>query len=223
MGFSAFLLALLYLLDVSGLKNSFSSVESLRSFVAKKGGYAVIIMLVIQFLQVIILPVPGIISIGASVALFGPFKGALISFLGIFSGSVAGFYIGRKLGYKVVSFVVGDESLKKAQTALKGKDKAFLTAMFLLPFFPDDLLCFVAGLSTLTSRYFVPMIAVTRLVSAFITAYSVNGSIIPYNTPLGVSIWIIIFLSTAALSVYIYKYGDKPFRNVLSKIKRLFK
>lgn len=224
LGFSVFLLALLYILDVSGFKENFSSVESLRAYIQKNGGYAVVITLIIQILQVIILPIPGIISIGASVALFGPLKGAIISYAGIFTGSLAGFFIGRKLGYKVVAFVVGENSLQKAQNAVKGKDKAFLTAMFLLPFFPDDLLCFVAGLSTMTGGYFIPMIAVTRLISVFVTAYSVNGSIIPYNTAWGASLWIIIFLLTATISQYLYKNGDKlSFSGILKKIKRLFK
>ncbi len=224
LGFSAFLLALLYILDVSGFNEKFSSVESLRQYVRKNGGYAVVVMLVIQILQVIILPIPGIIPIGASVALFGPFIGAAISYTGIFTGSLIGFFIGRKLGYKVVSFVVGENSLLKVQNAVKGKDKAFLTAMFLLPFFPDDLLCFVAGLSTMTGGYFIPMIAITRLISVFLTAYSVNGSIIPYNTAWGASLWIIIFLLTAAMSQYLYKNGDKiSFSALLKKIKRLRK
>lgn len=215
---SAIITAFLYVLEKTGISDKFSSIDALREYVSGKGALAVLIMVVLQFLQVAVLPIPGIITTGASVALFGPFKGAVVSFTGIYVGSVTAFIVGRRLGYKVIKYLVGKENFEKARKLTEGKDKIMLTAMFLLPFFPDDLLCFVAGLSSMTERYFFITVAITRFISVFTTAYSLNGSIIPFDTEWGASLWSIILLATAYISLCVYKNGDA----VSEKIKKIF-
>ena len=81
--------------------------------------------------------------------------------------------------------------------------------MFLFPFFPDDLLCFVAGLSSMSPKFFLIMITVTRLVSTFTTAYSVNGSLIPYDTWWGIIIWAVLIVGCILLVKAVYKNSDK--------------
>lgn len=199
----------LYLLEVSGFLYKIDSVEDLREFISSYGVWSVAIFLIVQILQVTVVPIPGVIAIGAGVLLFGPFVGALLSFIGITIGSVIAFFVGRCLGYKVASWLVGEEDLKKAMNAVKGKDKVILTFMFLFPFFPDDLLCFVAGLSSMSIRFFMIMITGTRLISTFMTAYSVNGSLIPYNTWWGLIIWSILIAICILLVKTVYKNSDK--------------
>ncbi len=216
---SALIFSFLYILKDTGVIDKFSSIESLRAYVLQKGAFAWVVMIAVQFLQVTLLPIPGIITTGASVALFGPFKGAVISFIGIYSGSVTAFFIGRKFGLKVVKYLVGKKNLEKARLLAQGKDKIMLTAMFLLPFFPDDLLCFVSGLSSMSERYFLSVVALSRLVSVFTTAYSLNGSLIPFDTEFGMSVWAILLLFTGYLSLVIYKSGDK----LSEKLSKFFK
>ena len=43
--------------------------------------------------------------------------------------------------------------------------------MFLLPLFPDDILCFVTGLSTMSWRYFIVMQLIARAISVVTTSY----------------------------------------------------
>ena len=93
--------------------------------------------------------------------------------------------------------------------------------MFLFPFFPDDVLCFVAGLSTISTTYFIIMIVICRIISITTTAYSINGSIIPYNTWWGITLWAVIFIVTVILAYLIYKYGDKIEKNIKNEAERL--
>ncbi len=209
----------LYLLEISGILNKIDSVEELRNYVASFGFMAIFIYILLNFLQVVVLPIPGFISVATGVALFGAFRTAVYSFIGIILGSFLAFFIGRALGYKVVSWLVGEETLKKWEKSIKNKDKLVLTFMFLFPFFPDDVLCFIAGLSTMPTGYFFIMIIICRLISVFTTAYSVNGSIIPYNTWWGISIWAVIIALIIFLTVYLYKNADK----IDKKIKKFFK
>lgn len=219
LGVISVVLAVLYFLKISGILEKIDSIEALRNYVASFGYMAVFIYIVLNVLQVVILPIPGFISVLAGVALFGPFKTSIFALLGILIGSLIAFFIGRYLGYKVVSWLITKETLDKWLNRIKNKDKIILTFMFLFPFFPDDVLCFVAGLSSMSNTYFIIMITVCRIVSVFTTAYSINGNIIPYNTWWGLTLWGIIFILTIMVSAYIYKNGDKLEKKLKSKFK----
>ena len=166
-----------------------------------------ILYIVLQYLQVVILPIPSIVSTVAGVALFGPFKTAVYSLIGIVLGSVTAFFVGRKLGNRAVSWIIGKETLLKWQKKLKGKDSLFLTVMFLLPVFPDDVLCFVAGLSSMKVKYFLLMISISRILAVFATCYSFQ--LIPFNTWWGLTLWGVFIVGIVAAFVVIYKNMDR--------------
>lgn len=208
-------LLLLYLLNISGFFDKIKSVEEFRNYIQSFGSFAVIIFIAVQFLQVVVLPIPSFITVGAGVLLFGPFRGSVYSCIGIISGSLAAFFIGRIFGYKVASWLVGKDDLDKGLRSVKGKDRVVLTFMFIFPFFPDDLLCFVAGITTMSAWYFVGMIFIARVFSVFASSYSMNNSIIPFDTWWGIVLWVLLFALTVVLTVLIYKKGDK--------IERFFK
>ena len=219
-------LAVLYVIQITGLWDKIDSVEDLRNYVSGFGGYAVFIFIAIQFLQVVVLPIPGFITVSVGVLLFGAFRGSVYSVIGIVSASIVAFFIGRVFGYKVAGWLVGKENLDKGLELVKGKDKVILTFMFLFPFFPDDVLCFVAGLSSMSVPYYIIMITITRIINIVVSAYSVNGSIIPYNTWWGILLWIAVFILVAALCYAIYKHGDKIenfFKSKFSKRKNNYK
>ena len=216
----SFALILIYFLKISGILDRIDSIEDLRNYVASFGYLAVVIYIIMNFLQVVILPIPGFIAVGTGVALFGPLKTSIYSLIGILSGSFVAFFIGRVLGYKVVKWMVGKETLDKCLNSVKNKDKIILTFMFLFPFFPDDVLCFVAGLSSMSVTYYTGMIFICRIISVVVSAYSLSGSIIPYNTWWGILIWLLVFALTILITIYLYKKGDKIEKNIKSFIKR---
>ena len=220
LGFLAIVLSLLYLLKVTGVLDKIDNIEDLRNYVASFGYLAVYMYIVMNVLQVVILPIPGFIAVATGVALFGAFKTSIYSLIGILIGSLIAFFIGRVLGYKIVSWLVGENTLKKWTNSIKNKDKIILTFMFLFPLFPDDVLCFVAGLSTMSTTYFIVMIVICRIISVVFSAYSINGSLIPYNTWWGITIWIIISIFTVLFSVYLYRNGDKIEKYIKRKLKK---
>lgn len=191
----------------TGFIKDMTSIEALREYIESSGNWAVWVFILFQFLQVVILPIPSTVTVMAGVALFGPLKCSLFSFIGIFIGSVLAFGIGRWLGYKVVSWIVGKEDLDKWLKKIKGKDYLILSIMFLLPLFPDDVLCFIAGLSSMTWGYFLVMIFVTRALSITLSAYSFDT--IPFTTWWGILCWALIISAVVALFWLVCKYSDK--------------
>ena len=194
-----------------------SSVDGLREYISQAGSAAAIIFIIFSFLQVVLLPIPGSVAVAVGVAMFGPLKCAIYSFIGILLGSIAAFALGRWIGYKAVCWIVGKDTIDKWLKKLKGKDYLILSLMFLLPLFPDDVLCFVAGLSSMTWPYFLIMITLTRAISVFSTAYSFD--LIPLTTWWGILIWAVIISSVVASFYLVLKFSDQIDRFIKSKFK----
>ena len=202
-----FCLVLLFVLLKTGFFDVIKSESSLQEYLANKGAWMPVFYIVLQYLQVVILPIPSTVSTLAGVALFGPFKTLIYSLIGIMLGSLTAFFIGRKLGHKTVAWLVGKDTLHKWQEKLRGKDNLLLTMMFVLPVFPDDVLCFVAGLSSMSTRYFVIMLTIARILAISVTCYSID--LIPFNTWWGLLIWVVFFALVIGAFVIVYKNLDK--------------
>ena len=206
-----------YALCATGLLGKINSVEALRSYISEAGAWAAVMYIVFCFLQVVLLPVPGSVAVAVGVDMFGPLKCALYSFIGIIIGSIVAFAIGRWVGYKALCWIVGKDSLDKWLDKIKGKDYLILSLLFLLPMVPDDVLCFVAGLSSMGWVYFLIMITITRAISVFTTAYSFE--LIPFTTWWGILIWILIFALVVLAFWLVCKYSDKIDAFIKSKFK----
>lgn len=209
--------AIFFALCATGLLGKINSVEALREYIGKAGSMAAVIYILFCFLQVILLPVPGSVAVAAGVAMFGPLKCSVYSFIGIVFGSFVAFFIGRLVGYRAVCWIVGKNNIDKWLEKLKGKDYLILSLMFLLPMFPDDILCFVAGLSSMGWRYYFIMITLTRALSVATTAYSFE--FIPFTTWWGILVWVVIALVVALAFWLVLKYSDSIDRFIKEKLK----
>ncbi len=185
--------------------------ETLRAYIASFGNYAVVVFFLIQFMQVIVAPIPGPLVIMAGSLLFEQPLAAIISYIAIASGSVVAFLIGRVFGIKLVRWIVGEESLKKGLELVKGKDRIAITLMFLFPFFPDDLLCFIAGLTTMSFTYFIVMNCVARLLTVGFTSFFLvfAQSMIAQNLVLGILLTVLVVVCVAIVFYFSMKNADK--------------
>ena len=202
---AVFFAVLIYVMLETGFFEIMRDEEELEAFLARSGWMYVLFVL-LQFLQVVILPIPSAVTVVAGAALFGPLVGSLLSLLGIVLGSLVAFFVGRLAGQKVVAWLIGKDTLEKWLNKIKGKDKLLLSAMFLLPVFPDDVLCFVAGLSSMSVWLFVGVILVSRVLAIFTTSYSI--SLIPFNTWWGILTWVVIGIAVVILFVFLYRKSD---------------
>lgn len=205
--FTLFCLVVCFILQKTGFFNIIKDADSLQEYLQTSGAWMPAFYILLQYLQVVVLPIPSIVSTVAGLALFGPFWTTIFSLLGIILGSVTAFFVGRKLGYKAVAWMVGEEALQKWQTKLKGKDNLVLTVMFMLPLFPDDILCFLAGLSSMSFTYFIVMMTIARVLAISATCYSID--LIPFDTWWGLLIWGVFIAILVFAFIWIYKNLDK--------------
>ncbi len=201
-----FLLIGLFILLKTGFLEIMRDEKGFQAYLERAGNWMTALFISLQFLQVVILPIPSTVTVVAGSALFGAFYGSLYSLTGIVIGSLVAFLIGRYAGSRVVAWMVGKDTLDKWLKKIKGKDKLLLTAMFLLPVFPDDVLCFVAGFSSMSVWYFLAVILISRVLAIFTTSYSV--SLIPFDTWWGLLIWGILIVLVIILFVFLYRKSD---------------
>ncbi len=194
-----------WILVMLGLKSIFATAESLQKAVASTGGWGMLVYVLIQFLQVTFIPLPAMVTTLAGTALFGPLLATILSFVGILLGSVFAFWLGDKFGEKICAWIVGKETTEKYSKMLYEKGKYLFFLMMLFPFFPDDALCLIAGMTSMSFRYFIGTILLTRPIGIFMTCYLGSGQIIPY-AGWGWIVWGILIAIMIALFVCAYKF-----------------
>lgn len=151
----------------------FASREVMVRFLEGFGVLGPVMFVIIQVVQVVVPVLPGGISCLAGVLLFGPLYGFVYNYVGICIGSAFAFQIARKLGMPVVERAAGGRKMGKYLAWMENGsfDKFFAAAIF-LPVAPDDLLCFLAGITSMSFRRFLCILILGKPLS--IAAYSMG-------------------------------------------------
>lgn len=211
------------ILNYFNLMYIFSSIANLKYFILSTGKKGMLVYILIQMAQVVFLPIPaGIITL-AGVAIWGPFLGAVLDSVGVLLGSYTSFFLGKIFGFRLVSWVTGRATAEKYAKIINDRGKFFLFYAFLLPFFPDDILCLIAGITTMSFKYFFLVSLITRPIGVFCLCYFGGGYVIPFSG-WGLYVWIflaaIILLSIYFLTKYQSQIEDKMLNILMPKRKK---
>lgn len=205
----------------SGILNRISSAEDLVAIINDFGVAGKAIFVLIEFLQVTFVPIPSTIVTAAGAMLYPAWEAILLCCLGLWAGSLFAFFLGRTFGVKLVKWVIGEEMLIKYNRLLKGKDRAMLIYMFILPAFPDDMLCLLAGLTTMSYPGFIIIQLISRPLNVAGTVLFVgNITSIPFSG-WGIAVWIAIGIAFVALFILTWKYADKLEQLMMKFVSKL--
>ena len=197
--------------------STISSVESLKSYILSTKEKGIYVYILIQTAQVIILPVPAAIICVVGSLIYGPMLGGLYCSIGILIGSFVSFFIGKTFGYKIVAWIAGKENTDKYSEILRKRGAFFLAIAFLLPMFPDDILCLIAGITNMKFKTFAWVTTITRPIGVICMSFFGSGYVIPF-TGWGVYAWIAILVLVVAIIFVTYKYQDKMQDFILNKV-----
>jgi len=137
--------------------------EQVKGFVSSFGHTAPLVFILIQILQVLFAPFPGEATGFVGGYLFGTAKGFLYSSIGLTTGSLINFYIGRIIGNRFVRKLIPEKQLNRFDTIVKRQGIIVLFALFVFPGFPKDYLCLFLGLSTLPLKVFIILTGIGRM------------------------------------------------------------
>lgn len=199
----------------SGVMEHFGSVEELREWIAGFGASAGVVYFVLQLLTVIVAPIPSNVSTAAGALALGFWPGFLLGASAVVVGSLIVFTLAKRLGEPFVRRFVDRKTLQKYMPVIEKKRDAFMFLALLLPFFPDDLLCILAGLSGMGTLRFIVIALLTRPWGLVVASAVGSGAI---SMPLWG--WALIVLGAAALMIFGLKYGDVLEERIVHKLMR---
>ena len=209
------------ILNLCGLFDDFSDMEKIKKIILDAGSWGYIIYMALQIVNVIILPIPGAIIILAGLAIFGPVKTFIITYISTIIGCLIAFAIGKYFGQKAVIWCVGEENTKKYKEVIGKKGNFLFFVMQLFPVFPDDILCMVVGLTPMKFSFFILCIMFTKAIGISLICFFGSGSLIPFSG-WGIPVWIAICVLTVTGFVLFCKYQkqiEKWLKKLLKKNK----
>ena len=204
-----------YALYATGFFESLHSKQAMEAYIAKFSPWSHLMYFLIQLVSVIIAPIPSNITALVGAVMFGFLPAFLLTWGAVVLGSVIVFLLARGLGQKFVHQFVGQKVSDKYLEVIQRKRDVFLFLAFLFPFFPDDLLCILAGLTDLSLKRFLVLCLVARP-WGLLVACGVGGSALTIP-PWGMAL---IGLVGLALFVVALRYGDQVEEAMLQRMKK---
>lgn len=188
--------------------NNLNSIDKIKEIVRKGGVFSIAVFILFQILQTTVLQIPAMVVTIAGGELFGRFWGFTFSFVAIMVGSAIMFLIGRKAGRPFLYWMIGKDTAEKWITKIsEGKYLFFLMMVF--PFFPDDILCCVAGVTKMDFKYFFWTNVLARGLGIFCTVYFFheNGPI-PFKG-YWLILWAFIFICMGVLFYLSWRFKEQ--------------
>ena len=209
------LLLVLLALFRSGFFKAISSEAALEAYIARWEPWSQLAFFGIQLISVILAPIPSNITAAVGGVLFGTVQAFLLTWAAVVIGSMAVFLLARALGQRFVRSFVGKKVSDKYLEIIRRKRDTFLLLAFLFPFFPDDIICILAGLTDIGWKRFLVLCLIARPWGLLVAA-AVGGS------ALDIPIWGMVVLGAVGVAVFLLamKYGDRVEAFLMNKLKK---
>lgn len=160
------------------------------------GPWGVLVLLGIQFLQVVVALIPGEVVQIAAGMIYGPWLGALIVLFGAAVSSAFIFTLVKKLGAPFVQDMVPNKYLDKFRAFERtGKFDIIVFILFLIPGLPKDVFAYLVPLTDMRMKKYLIISTVGRIPGVLASTIAASG-LIEGNYASS----IIIFLITAAIA-----------------------
>lgn len=199
----------------SGFFQAARSLDGLRAYIAHFAPYSHLAFFLVQLLSVILAPIPSNITAAAGAYLFGLWPSFLLTWGAVAAGSALVFALARVLGRQFAAQFVSEKLSERYLDLIRRKRDIFLLLAFLLPFFPDDILCILAGLTDISFRRFFLLVLAAR-------PWGLLVSCMVGSATLSIPLWSMALLGIAGLTVFLLamKYGDRVEQMVIDRLKQ---
>ena len=179
---------------------------------SSSGWVAYIIIWIVMFLQVTIINIPAYSILSACTAIgIKTFHWVfiLIVLSAYIAGCILAYWLGRWFGKKAVKWAAGsEEDYDKWSKVLNTKGKVWYFLTILLPLFPDDLLCIVAGAVKFNFVLYLIMNLIGRgigLITIILVLQVIN--IVSNGFPFMIIVWALALILEFIAYVIINKKG----------------
>lgn len=178
--------------------------------IIKSGDWAYLVIWVIMFLQVTILNLPAYVILSASVSIgisTLSWEFILVTISAYMCGCLLAYWLGWKFGKKAVKWCAGsEEDYDKWCDVLNEKGKWWYLITVLFPFFPDDLLCIVAGSVKFNFWFYFFSNLIGRTIGLITMLYTLKLiGMIGGGFPFMIIVWGVALLAELIIYLVLYK------------------
>ncbi|MEG0875340.1 MAG: VTT domain-containing protein [Clostridiales bacterium] len=201
----------------TGIFSMLQNPEKLEAYIDGTGAKGMFILCLFQVLVVLFVPFAGAVPAITGGILFGFWTSFLICSLGLIIGSCINFALAKYFGRPFVEYFCQKETIDKYLNSFDDRKKILLFLMFFFPGFPDTLLCFVAGLTGFSWRFFILAVALGRPWGLILSSLMGTGALF-------IPIWgyVIIGILIIGILVFSYKFGPSINAYVHRKVVKQF-
>lgn len=192
------------------------SVEELRALIDRAGAFAGIVFFLLQMLTVIIAPIPSNVTMMAGALALGFWQAMLLGIAAIWAGSMLMFLLARRLGHRAVQRWMDHGVMEKYLPVIEEKQDMFLFLTLLFPFFPDDMLCILAGLTSMPTARFAGIMLLARPWGLIFAALLGSGEL-----SLPAWGWAVLVGVLAVIFVLAMKYSRQIEERLFALVSRL--
>lgn len=192
------------------------SVEELRELIDRAGAFAGIVFFLLQMLTVIIAPIPSNVTMMAGALALGFWQAMLLGIAAIWAGSMLMFLLARRLGHRAVQRWMDHGIMEKYLPVIEEKQDMFLFLTLLFPFFPDDMLCILAGLTSMPTARFAGIMLLARPWGLIFAALLGSGEL-----SLPAWGWAVLVGVLAVIFVLAMKYSRQIEERLFALVSRL--
>lgn len=157
---------------LKGMIGAFKDVESVREYIRSFGVWAVAISFMMMILQSIAAPIPAFFITFANAAIWGWWKGAILSWSSAMAGAAICFGISRLYGRGVAEKFASKMALDEVEIFFEKYGKNTIFVARLLPFVPFDPISYAAGLTPMTFGGFFLATGLGQLPATIVYSYA---------------------------------------------------
>lgn len=128
------------------VKEYFSQPEAIKTLVLSWGIAGPLVIILLQFFQTTISIIPSQVTTIVAGFLFGPIWGGVYSLIGVTLGSETIYSLSKKYGKKLALKLFNPTEIAHFQHFFKQRGNWSVFLARIMPFFPNDLVSFTAGL-----------------------------------------------------------------------------
>lgn len=151
-------------------------VEALIADAQNAGVFGVLILLAVEFLQVVVAFIPGEVVQIAAGLMYGPWLGALVIFIGCVISSAFVFVLVHKLGAPFVQAMVPMKYLAKFRHFEEtGRLTIVVFILFFIPGLPKDVFTYLVPLTDMKMSTFLIVSNVGRIPGIIVSTYAASG------------------------------------------------
>jgi len=147
----------------------FSDLDAVTASIRGYGLWGPAILFILFILQTFLAFIPGQALMVASGYVYGFSGGVMITWVSLVLGGQMAFWLARRYGRPFAEKWITPSILDRWDKSAAGQGVGFYVVTLVMPFFPNDAMCYVAGLGNMSNRRFLIANALGRGIASVLT------------------------------------------------------